>query len=99
MFSLWTGLECALLNHSFSKSVCSYFSGDGSRGSTQDQRIAPFVAIHALEREKQELTRGGHGPVFFGLFPNQVRQSDIVFSSPFLLRKGAQQMVLRTQIH
>lgn len=57
MFSLWTGLECTWLNHSFSKSVCSYFSGDGGRGATWDQRMGHFVAFCALGRGIQKLAR------------------------------------------
>lgn len=52
LFSLWTGLECMLLNHSFSKSICSYFSEDGSKGATQDQGMVYFLVFQALGRDR-----------------------------------------------
>ena len=90
MFSLWTGLECTWLNHLFSKNVCSYFSGDGGRGTTRDQRMVHFVVFCALGRGKQNLARMDTelSSLVLPVLQNQIRQTDIVFASSLLLIKG-----------
>lgn len=63
MLSLWTCLECTWLNHSFSKSVCSYFSGDGGMGTTRDQRMVHFVHLEG----QTKIGKNGHRTFFFGV--------------------------------
>ena len=78
------------MNHLFSKNVCSYFSGDGGRGTTQDQRMVHFVVFCALGRGKQKSARMDTelSSLVLPVLQNQIRQTGIVFTSSLLLIKG-----------
>lgn len=61
MHSLQTGPGCALLNYSLSKSICSYFWGEGT---VRGPRIVRLVAFRGLERDPR-LVQRTRRPLFF----------------------------------
>ena len=63
-FMDWPGMCC--IKSLISKSVCSHFSGDGSRGPMQGQQTVCIVVFHALGRDKEGLARVDTGLFSFG---------------------------------
>lgn len=89
MFSLWTGLECVVLNHSFLKVffliLVEMEAGVPCRVSKQCV-LWCFMHLEGTKKGWQEWTQAFF-PLVLPLFQNQIRPTYIVFSFPSVVEK------------